>query len=117
MKNFLLGVLFAGAIFASLGYRSGDVKLDEIVTQGIDADGTVAAVTITGGSFDCTFVNLDTTFTNTADLTINAGSNKIRLYGGQSYNTQSGSIPIYVTSFEFAAVVGTPDVQYFCWGQ
>lgn len=117
MRNFLLGVLFAGAILVSLGYRSGDVRLDEIVASGIDADGTVTTVTITGGSFDCTFVNLDTTFTNTLDLTINGGSNTIRLYGGQSYNTQSGDIPIYVTSFATAAVVGTPDIQYFCWGQ
>src|SRR5687767_3628529 len=122
MKNFhfkdiLLGALIVVLITTSVAYRSGDVKLDEIVAAAIDADGTVAAVTITGGSFDCTFVNLDSTSTNTTDLTINAGSNKIRLYGGQSYNTQSGDIPIYITSFQLDAVVGTPDVQYFCWGQ
>ena len=116
-KDFWIGILIAGLLFSSVGYRSGDVRLDEIVVQGIDADGSFTVVTVTGGSFDCTWVNLDTTFTNTLDLTINGGSKKIRLYGGQSYNTASSGIPILVNSFVSDAVAGTPDIQYFCWGQ
>lgn len=117
MKNTLIAIAIAALLFAGVaGFRSGDKRLNEVIAQGIDADGTVATVTLSEASFDCTFINLDTTFTNTLDVTINAGSNKIRLYGGQSFNTQSGGIPIVITSFASDAVVGTPDIQYFCWG-
>jgi hypothetical protein len=118
MKRFWYGVAISlVAIVVLAGFRSGDLRMDTVIASAVDADGTVATVTLSEPSFDCTFRNLDTTFTNTLDITINAGSNKIRLYGLDSYNTQQGDVPIVITSFASDAVVGTPDVQYFCWGQ
>src|SRR5688500_12778209 len=106
-------LLFAGVA----GFRSGDFRVDSVLASGVDADGTTSTVTLTETSFDCTFVNRDSTATNTSDLTINGGSALLRLYGGDVYNTDDGQVPIAITSFKFDAVVGTPDVQYYCFGR
>ena len=91
--------------------------LEAVIASAVDADGTFTTVTLSEASWDCTFRNLDSTATNTLDITINGGASAIRLYGGDSYNTNTGRVPILVSTFASAAVVGTPDVQYFCWGQ
>ncbi len=101
-----------------LAARPGfDIVTDTVIASGVDADGTFTTVTLSEDSYDCTFVNRDTTATNTADITINGGANKIRLYGGDTHNTADGAVPMLVDSFASDAVVGTPDIQYFCMGQ
>jgi len=115
---FIAGVmLLAAAVTLLGGYRGGDYRLTAIIAAGIDTDGTVATVTLSEASPDCTFINRDSTATNTLDLTINGDADTIRLYGGDTYHTASSGIPIWVSTFSSAAVVGTPDIQYFCFGR
>lgn len=111
---FVLGFVFA---ISTVAFQTGGIPVSEsITTSAIDADGTFTTVTLATPSWDCTFVNRDTTVTNTLDLTINGDTDTIRLYGGDSYSTNVGQVPMLVTSFSSAAVVGTPDIQYFCFG-
>ena len=97
--------------------QPASLALTVVLASAIDADGTFTTVTLSQGSPDCTFINRDTTATNTLDLTINGDADTIRLYGGDVYYTNNGPIPIWVSSFSSAAVVGTPDIQYYCWGR
>lgn len=117
MKQFILKAGIIAMIAASLAFQPGrDVANKIVLVSAIDADGTTDTITLSQESMDCVFVNRDTTATNTTDLTLNGDADKIRLYGGDVISVNS-DIPFSVASFKFDAVVGTPDVQYYCTGR